>query len=108
MVFSHLQVVKQRLLVNVLPEDLGDCIEEAVKDRHQKKLILLTASQLSNKTVMLGGVINHWYACHTPEMFYTEDIETESSKTQLCDSEVGKITFPNIRTLTSQIRTHNH
>ena len=85
MVSSHLQVVKQRLLVNVLPEDLGDCIEEAVKDRHQKKLILLTASQLSNKTVMLGDVINHWCACHTPEMLNAEDIETDSSKKLLND-----------------------
>ena len=52
--YGHLQVVKERLLVNVLPEDLSDRIEEAVKDRHQKKLILLTASQLSNKTVKLA------------------------------------------------------
>ena len=52
--YGHLQVVKERLLVNVLPEDLSDRIEEAVKDRHQKKLILLTATQLSNKTVKLA------------------------------------------------------
>ena len=49
----YLQVVEQRLLVNIFPEDLRDCIEEAVKDRHQKKLILLTASQLSNINVRL-------------------------------------------------------
>ena len=64
--YSHLQVVKERLLVNVLPEDLSDRIEEAVKDRHQKKLILLTASQLSNKTVKLAvlsttGIFNTYY-----------------------------------------------
>ena len=64
--YGHLQVVKERLLVNVLPEDLSDRIEEAVKDRHQKKLILLTASQLSNKTVKLAvqsttGIFNTYY-----------------------------------------------
>ena len=64
--YGHLQVVKERLLVNVLPEDLSDRIEEAVKDRHQKKLILLTTSQLSNKTVKLAvlsttGIFNTYY-----------------------------------------------
>ena len=52
---SDLNVVEKRLLVHVLPEDLGDGVEEAVQHRHQHKLVLLPAAQHVEEQVHAGG-----------------------------------------------------